>query len=357
MPSSGDAEIAAILAEACGSSGVPAMAAAVVRGSGLERVAAAGYRKRGAAAAATLDDLWHLGSDTKAMTAILAATYVDEGKLRWDSTVAEVFPELAGSFRREYAGVTLSALLSHRSGLPENLGYGYIANSADPREQRLSVVKKAFSSRPANAPGSSFQYSNLGYITAGAMLERVGGADWETLIRLRIFEPLGMESAGFGGLGRPGRIDQPWGHRDLSSKPGPEGADIDNPPVLGPAGRVHCSIQDWAKFIADQLRGARGEGKLVSPESYRYVQEAHYAPETSEAVGYALGWAIVDRDWAGGKALSHAGSNTYYYCVAWLAPERDFALLVCANAGLDAAAAVDSATGRIIEATLLDRRP
>ena len=43
---------------------------------------------------------------------------------------------------------------------------------------------------------------------------------------------------------------------------------MDNPPVLSPAGRVHCTIQDWARFIADQLRGERGEPALLQPASY-----------------------------------------------------------------------------------------
>ena len=59
-----------------------------------------GTRKRGTEIAATLNDQWHLGSDTKAMTATLVAKLVEKGRLKWESTVAEVFPDLAAGFRR-----------------------------------------------------------------------------------------------------------------------------------------------------------------------------------------------------------------------------------------------------------------
>lgn len=347
-PVAGDPALAKILSEQCQKARVPAMVAAVLTSEGLREVAVVGFRKWGDATPATLGDLWHLGSDTKIMTATLAAMLVEERKLEWTSTVSDVFPELAASFNPQFRNVTLVQLLSHRAGLAADLDYGALAKLGSVREQRIGVVIAGLSAKPTAAPGSAFLYSNLGYIIVGAMIERVGGSDWESQMKARIFDPLGMASAGFGGLGSPGKVDQPWGHRKLGKAPGPEGADIDNPPVLGPAGRVHCSMQDWAKFIADQLRGARGQAGLLRPESYRELQSAHFPPAKDEPREYAFGWAVMDRDWAGGKALTHSGSNSYYLAIAWVAPNRDFAVLVCANAGLDAYESADSAIGRII---------
>src|SRR6266849_3624218 len=72
---------------------LPALAAAVVKDGKIVAVGAVGTRKAGATAPVTVHDRFHLGSDTKAMTALLAAMFVEEGKLRWDTTVAAVFPE------------------------------------------------------------------------------------------------------------------------------------------------------------------------------------------------------------------------------------------------------------------------
>src|SRR5947209_5537965 len=78
--------------------------------------------------------------------------------------------------------------------------------------QRYSLLR-GLVTRPIAAPrGSKFIYSNEGYAIAGAMIERVTGRAWEDLMRERIFEPLGMKSAGFGTPASPGEVDQPWGH-------------------------------------------------------------------------------------------------------------------------------------------------
>lgn len=347
-PSSGDAPIAAMLADQCSRAKVPAMAAALVSGEGLVKSAVAGFRKWGDATPAALGDLWHLGSDTKVMTAVLAATFVEDGSLSWSSTVSEVFPELAASFDPAARGITLTQLLSHRAGLDPNIDYGSLAALGSIRDQRLGAARRGLSKKPSSDPGARFEYSNLGYVIAGAMIERVGNGDWESLMRERVFEPLGMRSAGFGGLGTRGAVDQPWGHAKAGSAPRPDGADVDNPAVLGPAGTVHCSIEDWSKFIADQLKGARGEPALLKAESYKLIQSPAVPPSAAEPMGYGFGWAVVERDWAGGAALTHTGSNTFYLAVAWLAPARDFAVLVCANAGSGAEASADEVAGKII---------
>ena len=97
------------------------MVAAVVTSEGIRFVGAVGVRKRGTEIPVTLSDQWHLGSDGKIMTSTLIARLVERGQLRWDTTLAEVFPEVAGQMHPDFRQVTLLQLLSHRAGLPENL--------------------------------------------------------------------------------------------------------------------------------------------------------------------------------------------------------------------------------------------
>ncbi len=342
MPANGDAVVTDLLAPICGRRDLPAMAGAIVTSHGLQMLGAVGVRKRGTAVAVTLNDLWHLGSDTKAMTATLASKLVERGKLKWDTTVSEVFPDLAPDFDPGFKEVTLRHLLSHRAGLAANLNWGRIARQGTLQEQRREAVKEGLSAKPQHAPGSAYLYSNLGYVIAGAMIERVTGRPWEDSMRSEIFAPLKMASAGFGGLGAPGQIDEPWGHVTGGKPVKDHGPTVDNPAVIGPAGTVHCTLQDWAKFIADQLRGLRGEPGLLQPETYRELARPPFGGD------YALGWQTVERSWGGGQVLNHCGCNTMYYANAWLAPERDFAVLVCANQGLDAFDATDEAVSALI---------
>jgi CubicO group peptidase (beta-lactamase class C family) len=320
------------------------MAAAVVTSDGIKFIGAVGVRKRGTEIPVALDDFWHLGSDGKAMTSTLIARLVERGQLKWDSTLAEIFPDLAPQMNPEFQKVTLLQLFSHRAGLPANLNLAdYLGNDA--QSLRLRAVREELAKKPQSAPGGKYLYSNLGYIIAGAVVEKITGQPWESAISNEVFNPLQMKSVGFGGTGTPGQIDQPWPHTDDGQPTAENGPDMDNPPVMGSAGRIHCSIQDWAKFVQDQLRGARGEsGTLLKPESYQKLQTPPFGGD------YALGWTVVQRSWAGGKALNHGGDNTMNFANVWVAPNKDFAILVCVNqSGSIAFNATDEAVGAMID--------
>ncbi|MCF7972774.1 MAG: beta-lactamase family protein [Phycisphaerae bacterium] len=322
---------------------VPAVAGALVTSEGLTVVGVVGVRKQGTSMTCTLQDRWHLGSETKAMTAMLAARLVEQGCLTWETTVADVFPDLSDTLNEAFRIVTVRQLLSHHAGLPVNLDLNAYAGKPAPLKRRLAVQQE-LAKDPLSKPGSTYLYSNLGYIIVGAIIEQVTGQSWEEAVRKQIFDPLGMTTVGFGGLGTPGQVDQPWGHDDKGDPVRRSGPTVDNPPVMGPAGRVHCTIQDWGLFVADMLKGLRGEAALLTPDSYQTLAMPQFGST------YALGWVVAQRDWAGGKVLTHAGSNTMNYATVWIAPQRNFAILVCVNQGGDAAAkACDSATEALIE--------
>ena len=328
---------------------VPAMAAAVVTSEGIRFVGAVGVRKRGTDVPVTLSDQWHLGSDGKAITSTLVARLVERNQVKWDMTLAEVFPDFAPQMHPEFKKVTLLHLLSHRAGLPANLDLAdYLGE--DVMALRLRAAREELAKKPRHTPGSTCEYSNLGYIIAGAVVERITGQPWERAVTSEVFEPLQMKTAGFGGTGSSGKVDQPWPHSADGEPTAEHGPALDNPPVMGPAGRVHCTIQDWAKFIQDQLHGDRGEPALLKPATY---QKLHTPPFGGN---YALGWIVLRREWGGGTVLTHAGDNTMNYANVWIAPQRDFAILVCVNQSGDTAfKATDRAVVALMK--LLDPKP
>lgn len=97
--------------------GLPALAAAVARGGTVIAAGAVGTRRVGTRSPVTLDDRFHLGANTMVLTALLAAMLIEDGKLRWDSNLGEVFPELVGRMDPGLTTVTLTQLLSHASGV------------------------------------------------------------------------------------------------------------------------------------------------------------------------------------------------------------------------------------------------
>lgn len=342
-PAEGDPALIALLEPLRQKHDLPALGAAVVSSRGLETLAVTGYRRRGDPTPVTTNDLWHLGSNTKAMTAALAGRLVERGVVSWESTPAALFPELAETFHPDFRAVTLRDLLAHRGGLAANVNWRALAREGSVVEQRRRAVREALSASPAHPPRRQAHYSNLGYVIAGALLERAAGETWEALLRSEVFAPLGMTRAGLGGVGTPGQLDQPWGHQRGGRPAAVNGPEADNPPVLGPAGRVHAPLADWARFVADQLRGLRGEAGLLRPETYRTLASPLGEGE------HALGWVVVERAWANGRALNHCGCNTWFFANVWLAPARDRAVLVVANQGEDAFAATDAVVAALVQ--------
>lgn len=344
-PADGDPNITSLLEPILQEHKVPALCAAVINSRGLVAKGAVGIRRADTAIAVTVGDLWHLGSDTKAMTATLIGRLVEQDKLRWDSTLGEIFDELAPEMHPGLKNVTVLQLLSHQAGLEENYLWPLHSLKGTPSQQRYGVVKKAVSNKPKYPVASGTHYSNLGYVVAGAAVEKITGSTWEEQIRQLVFEPLKMTTVGFGGVGTVGKIDQPWPHKENGKPVLSNGPQMDNPLLIAPAGCVHCSIEDWARFVADQLNGAMGKPGLLKPETYKTIQTPPFGGD------YALGWVVTQRDWGGGTVFNHGGSNTMNFANVWIAPNRDFAAIVCTNQGGDEAfAATDDAASALIGA-------
>lgn len=304
-------------------SGSPAIWAGVVRHQHPTLVVADGVRKHGENVLVTDEDLIHLGSCTKAMTSLLAARLVERGDLDWTDTIEQRLPKLSKEIHESFRKVTLEQLLSHRSGMPANASnWRSHSRLADVRETRYQIAKENLHQPPVNVPGSEFLYSNLGYMVAGMMIEAVTDCSWEQSIRTEVFEPLGMTSASFGAPGDRKRIDQPWGHIKTTNW---VFLHRDNAAALGPAGTVHCSMQDWGKFI--QVFFSEDHSDFLKPETMKRL----VTPFKNDSAEYALGWGVFSRDWAEGEAYSHSGSNTMWYCVAWVAPQRQVAFLAATN--------------------------
>jgi CubicO group peptidase (beta-lactamase class C family) len=324
---------------------LPALGGAIVTTEGLQSQAVTGVRKAGEKTPAKVDDLWHLGSNTKAMTSTLAAVAVEAGKLKWDSTLGDVFPKQRDLKKSPLTKATLTQLLSHWSGLPANAMWGLAAlGGKDMRSQREAVLRMATELKDLPEPGTKHLYSNWGYCLAGHMLEEVGKADWEDLMRKVVFTPLGIKQAGFGGTGTPGKIDQPWPHGADGKPTESNGPEVDNAPALGPAGTVHMPLSDWALFIAEHLAGRAGKGKLLKTKA----AYEHLHTPTQSGEPYAFGWIAVERGW-GGRVLNHGGSNTMNRSVTWVAPEKGFAIIACTNTGSEQAGkALDDVAGLLI---------
>ena len=330
---------------------LPALAAAVVKDGSIIASGAVGTRRAGTITPVTIDDRFHIGSDTKAMTALMAAMLVEAGKLRWTSTVSEVFPEVAFSMDADVRGVTLEQLLSHTSGIPSDteahdklIQQSFAQEKLNLDELRYWISKQLIMQPLQSKPGTQFAYANMGYMLAGAMLERVTGQTWEELIVTRVFDPLGLRTAGLGPQSTLGRIDAPLGHEARDGglpKPLLAGPGGDNPEVIGPAGTAHMSVLDFARWASWNAGSGNRGPALVHFDTLRKLHtpviemppKPDAAPGTPSMGAYGFGWLRIDTPLSRDPFLFHGGSNQMNLADVLVQPSHDFGMVIMTNVG------------------------
>lgn len=350
----GSADLGAFLDAVLAQTDLPAAGAIVVTDDGVVASGFRGVMRSDASATVDLENAVHLGSLTKAMTAIVAAMLVEDGVIDWTTTPIDVLTLTSQEFDPAWRNVTLEMLLRMTGGVSHtdeinatfDRWIGAPDRAADPVRQRAEIAQAILARAPAYEPGSKQEYSNFSYALAGHMLETAAGVEFERLMRDRLFAPLGLRSAGFGA---PAGGDAVWGHEANGAPVAPSPA-ADNPAMLSPAGRVHMSIPDYGAFMQFVMRGARGDSELLPASRFRELFE----PATVGSEPYAMGWEVRDEAGPNVITLAHTGSNTLWYAFVWIVPEKGIGVFAAANRG-SAQRELDAVVWRLVLAEY-DRR-
>ena len=301
--------------------GLVALGAVVVDADGdVLGLAVSGERRKGSGDAVQPDDAWHIGSNTKMLTALLYGRLVEQGEAEWGATLPELFPDLAEDMDPAWQDVTIEQLFSHRSGLAANPGAIWFLTSRDADKaveaQRTELARKYLSKAPDGKVGA-FRYSNLGYMIAGAAIDRIaehqGYENYEALF-LATLVPEG-EGWGFGPPqeGIEGHARNLFGQWKAKGK----GTAADNPAALGPAGTLHVPLVSHAVFLSQFLTPGPTEEKLMTP----------YPDADSD---YAFGWGMIPPGKLG-PVLGHSGSNTMWLSTIHILPEQGLVIIVNTN--------------------------
>jgi len=308
---------------------IPAVGILIIRNGRIADEAVEGVKANDNPAPVRRGDLWHIGSDEKAMTATMIARLVERRKLSWDAPLQQLIPEAAKSMRADYRAVDLVELLAHRAGLQDLIDSDYyesLYHDGRPlHAQRVDYVKMALSLPPAYPPGTDAMYSNRGTVIAALAAEDATGNSYEELMQRELFGPLGMKSPRF----------VPPSRGELAGHDGktPEyGLKADNPRVDAPAGEVRLTLDDWAKFAIDQMEGDHGKGRLLSKSTYELLHTGQ------KGTIYGLGWGVRSSlDGVEGNFLTHSGSNGYWFARIVLAPAKENGVLIVTNIASEAA--------------------
>lgn len=295
----------------------------------------------------TLQHVFSVASCGKAATALLVLILEEQKLLTLQSTVGDAFPEIDPA--RPLYSVTLEQLLSHTGGAPPDRSIPEAILSAtstgtSPHEARKKLTLALAGLPPNGKNAGAFLYSNAGYAIAAAVIERLSGQPWETLLQEKIFLPLDLASAT---VASPQQAAIPLltaPHESLGGKatPCPPRAISETCDAMAPAGRLYLSAEDFAKW-ADWLSGGgkREPTLLLSPAGWKKwlsvrtrIDPTATPPSAPRMTGYALGWGEVflpknpgERYWM------HSGTNGAY--TAWIGfrPETESSFVFLTNTG------------------------
>jgi CubicO group peptidase (beta-lactamase class C family) len=322
---------------------LPALGVGVIHRGRIVGLGMTGERTAGTGDLATLNDAFDVASCSKTVTATMAAVLVEDGAVRWDTTLSDAFPELRDSMHPAYAGVTLEQLLRHRSGLGHEMnrnvrwaGWNQRHAGRSPTEQRRLFAAEALARPPRYPPGSETSYTSDGYVIAGTMLERAAGRAWELLVRQRLFGRLGLETMTYGPAtgGRAptlvsGHEEGEWLGFTRSFSPDP--AEYGAPPFGSPAGFLYSSAPDLLRYVGFHIDGANGRTRLLQAASFERLHA--YV----EGERFALGWEIdLTRDSRGRiieRSLYHGGYSGRSRANIWFVPETQWGTVIVTNHG------------------------
>ncbi|KZE78769.1 serine hydrolase [Myroides marinus] len=307
---------------------VPEVTYAIITKDQIIKQGASGHHKfneKNNTSNASIQDYFHLGSNTKAITGFIAAKLVEQGKITWETTFFDLFPETKKGANPIYHNATLKDYFSHRAKVhaftsgTERLSLPVFEGNK--QQQRQAFAKHVLTLAPIESP-DGYTYSNAGYSIAATMLEKVSNKSWEELTKEFLTKDLGIEFV----IGWPNRNldNQPWGHAlqydVLESVPPTYNYQLS---LIEPAGDLSMNIENYIKYIQLNLKGLSGQSNTLSAKTYDFLFNSREK--------YAIGWGNLTTKEM--KLYDHAGSDGTFFSYTQIDGLTNTAYIILANSG------------------------
>ncbi|WP_137173209.1 serine hydrolase [Massilia sp. HP4] len=321
-------DFAAVIADTTGSGAVTGASFAYWDGERLHQ-AVGGLRNSVTGDPVTLDTLMHIGSITKVLNATLFMQLVDDGLVGLDDPVSRHLPELRLGDPQALAALTCRMLLNHTNGID----YDCPAYHGFDQQRIEDAIADCASRLQVHAPGDATAYSNIGTVIAGHIAQKLRGEGWYSLVKSRIFEPLGLRHS------LADITELPRFRVSVGDQVDAQGNFVQStkpflPLSFAPAGAtVMMTAADLVSFARALIAGGVGVNgtRILSPAS-----AALMATETTRFISpitwrVGLGWMM-----APGGVLFHGGGGPGVVSVLYAHPAsgRTFALLTnCSKNG------------------------
>ena len=307
---------------------IPGLAIAVVHRDDVVLLKGYGVRELDANPPVTADTQFMICSLTKSINAAGIALLVDDKRLDWNTRVREILPEFQLCDPAATEAITISDLLAHRSGLPRHDRI-WSPPEERSREQMLEAMRYL---EPSRSLRELYQYSNLGYVVAGMVAERLSGQSWEQFTTQRLLSPLGFKNFGFSTATLASATNYALPHvRD-----GRHARRIKLWPMHAtPAGGIHTCAADMARWIRFLLsRGRADHVQIVSQASLTEMMTPHIDVGDSgfAEIGRAqYGYGLTCQLYRGERTVSHTGSLPGWSSLISMMPDREIGVVVLTN--------------------------
>jgi CubicO group peptidase (beta-lactamase class C family) len=307
---------------------VPGLAVAVVQNGEVAFVRPYGLRDVEAGSKVTTDTQFQLMSVSKSFTATGLARLVDERRMDWKKPVREYIPEFRLHDAIASDRVTVRDLLCHHSGLPRH-DWIWLPGDLLPA-QMLAAMRYL---EPSDDIRSTFQYSNLGYLVASMVAERVSGQSWAEFT-CALSDKLHMdvtftveELAAAADAAVPYAME---GDTRVRSKLWPVSVTA--------AGGMSTSIASFANWLRFHLDKGEFEGqRLLSPRLIQELQKPRVhvgPPEFAEYSDVHYGLGFRAHIYRGERVVWHGGGFTGTNTLMMMLPDRSIGVAVLANIGM-----------------------
>lgn len=265
---------------------------------------------------ATSDTPYLIASISKTVTGVAVMQLVERGKINLDADINTYLPFNITNPKNPNAIITCRHLLTHTSGITDNYYYEIAPDNLyyygkDPDLSLADLCKAFFTTGGtyynaatfvANTPGTSFNYTNIGFALLGYIVERAAQQPFDQFTKANIFTPLGMTRTS-------------WRLKDFNITDIAMPYDNDNKPYGHytfadyPDGGVFISVNDLSKYLRAFMNGGTLDGqRILSEASVAEMQKFQY-PKVQDAELQGLAWRVDDFGINQRNLMGHTGAE------------------------------------------------
>ncbi len=313
---------------------VPGISVGVIQNGKVTHAKGYGVRSLNDGGAVDEHTYFGIASNSKGFTATALAILVDEGKIAWDDKVKDYLPEFRLWDPHITENFTIRDLLAHATGLP--LGSGDLMWWPDANYSPDEVIRNMRHLKPNRGIRTTYEYNNLPFVVAGAIIPAVTGKNYQDFLQERIFDPLDMDrcTANTPNMATDGNLAESHAVLEGNLKQIKRYLILDRVVGSMAAAGIQCSVDDLLKWELMHISGGKG---LMKAETHASLWQVNTPFNISESqrkngtnfAGYGLGYTLSD--YHGNRVVGHGGALIGMYSNLTMVPELGFGVVITTN--------------------------